>query len=99
MNYEIGKISKEKGIFVSVCDAKEECSFFFPAIAINAVSYTHLFRVKDRIMEKVLYHLNYRLKNDVDIEVVMFTTDKNHIIMSDNAKELIKYFAEECNEG
>ena len=35
VNYEIGKISKEKGIFVSVCDAKEECSFFFPAIAIN----------------------------------------------------------------
>ncbi|MDD4377597.1 MAG: cobalt-precorrin-5B (C(1))-methyltransferase CbiD [Eubacteriales bacterium] len=59
----------------------------------------YYFRVKDRIMEKVLYHLNYRLKNDVDIEVVMFTTDKNHIIMSDNAKELIKYFAEECNEG
>lgn len=51
--------------------------------------------VKDSILEKVLYHLNFRLKNEVDIQVVMFTTDKEHIIMSENADKLIKYFMED----
>lgn len=35
INKRIGEISKEHNILVSVCDAKEECDFFFPAVAVN----------------------------------------------------------------
>ncbi len=35
VNREIGIIAKEKGALVSVCDRKDECNFFFPAIAVN----------------------------------------------------------------
>ncbi len=33
VNYSIGKLAREKGIFVSVADVKEESTFYFPAIA------------------------------------------------------------------
>ena len=33
VNEKVGRISKENNIFVSVADKKEECSFYFPAIA------------------------------------------------------------------
>ncbi len=35
VNRSIGLIAKEQGLLVSVCDSKEECNFFFPAIAVN----------------------------------------------------------------
>ncbi|MEF9921499.1 MAG: bifunctional precorrin-2 dehydrogenase/sirohydrochlorin ferrochelatase [Anaerovoracaceae bacterium] len=34
-NKEIGVVGKSKGILVNIADAKEECDFFFPAIAGN----------------------------------------------------------------
>lgn len=33
VNYSVGKLARDKGIFVSVADVKEESTFFFPAIA------------------------------------------------------------------
>jgi cobalt-precorrin-5B (C1)-methyltransferase len=51
--------------------------------------------VKARIMERAMYHLNYRLKGAARIEVVMFTTGRNHVIMSDGAREMIEKFREE----
>lgn len=35
VNREIGLAAKERGILVSVCDNREECSFYFPAVAVN----------------------------------------------------------------
>ncbi len=32
-NRDIGICAKERGCLVSVCDSREECSFYFPAIA------------------------------------------------------------------
>lgn len=34
-NRSIGLAAKEQGCLVSVCDSREECNFFFPAIAVN----------------------------------------------------------------
>lgn len=34
-NRAIGEAAKGKNLLVSVCDSKEECNFFFPAIALN----------------------------------------------------------------
>jgi len=51
--------------------------------------------VKARIMERAMYHLNYRLKGAARIEVVMFTTGRNHVIMSDGAEDMIERFREE----
>lgn len=41
--------------------------------------------VKNRILEKVLYHLRFRLKGQAEIETIMFTTDRSHIIKSPGA--------------
>ena len=35
VNREIGRAAKERNLHVSVCDSGEECSFFFPAVAVN----------------------------------------------------------------
>ena len=35
VNRQIGREAKEAGAFVSVADAREECSFFFPGVAVN----------------------------------------------------------------
>lgn len=51
--------------------------------------------VKARIMERAMYHLNYRLKGAARIEMVMFTTGRNHVIMSDGARDMIEKFREE----
>ena len=32
VNHKIGEDAKERGLFVSVCDNREECNFFFPAV-------------------------------------------------------------------
>lgn len=44
--------------------------------------------VKNRILEKVLYHLRFRLKGEAEIEIVMFTTDRTHIIKSSRADQM-----------
>lgn len=49
--------------------------------------------VKKRILERVLYHLRFRLKDEsIEIETVMFTTDCSHVIKSDHADELIDHY-------
>lgn len=35
LNHTIGNLAKSLGLFVSVADCKDECNFFFPAIAEN----------------------------------------------------------------
>lgn len=35
INHQIGEDAKKRGLPVSVCDNREECTFFFPAIAVN----------------------------------------------------------------
>ena len=51
--------------------------------------------VKESILDKVMYHLNFRLKDQVEIGVIMFTTGREHIIKSENADELIRLLEEE----
>lgn len=49
--------------------------------------------VKRRILEKSLYHLRLRLRDEeAELETVMFTTDRRHIIKSGQADRLIRYF-------
>ncbi len=59
-------------------------------------------QVKERILEKVLYHLQFRLRDSsIQIETVMFTTDRRHIFKSSQADDLIRHFRlqEEEYEG
>lgn len=51
--------------------------------------------VKERLMSKVMEHLNFRLKDQVKIEVLMFSTSREHILKSSGADELIEKFIEE----
>ncbi len=51
--------------------------------------------VKRAILDKAMHHLNFRLKGDVDIEILMFTTTKEHIIKSDGADEYIRLVRED----
>ena len=46
--------------------------------------------LKKRICDRALWFLNFRLKDEVKIEVVMFTTDRNNLIKSEGADELIE---------
>lgn len=47
---------------------------------------------RDSILDKVLWHLDFRLKGEAAIEVVMFTSDRTHIIKSQGADDMIAYF-------
>lgn len=51
--------------------------------------------VKESILEASLAKLRRRLRDEVRIEVVMFTSDHDNVIMSDGAEELIKKFRKE----
>lgn len=55
--------------------------------------------VKNRILEKVLYHLNFRLKGEAQIETIMFTTDRTHIIKSPKAEDMIKIHTAKTEEN
>lgn len=44
--------------------------------------------VKASILEKVMYHLAFRLKQTIRIETVLFTGDRNHVIKSAGADAL-----------
>ncbi len=48
--------------------------------------------VKQRILERAMYHLKFRLRGDrkIRVEVVMFTTKRDNIIASPGAWELIE---------
>ena len=50
--------------------------------------------LKQMIMDKALDRLNFRLKGSSDIELVMFTTEGEHTILSSGAFKLIEYFKE-----
>lgn len=47
---------------------------------------------RESILAKVLMHLDFRLKGEAAIEVVMFTSDRSHIIKSQGADDMIAYF-------
>lgn len=51
--------------------------------------------LKEKIIERVKYHLDFRLKKQVGIEFVMFTTDKSLVMASRGAEAMIKLFKEE----
>lgn len=51
--------------------------------------------VKRKIMEKAMEHLNFRLKNEVDIQILMYTTHREHIIKSEKTDEYIEKVREE----
>ncbi len=55
--------------------------------------------VKDAILEKVLYHLKFRLKEAADIEVVLFTGDRNHVMKSAGANRLIEAIRKDERKG
>lgn len=46
--------------------------------------------LKKRICDRALWFLNFRLKDEVKIEVVMFTTNRNNLIKSEGADRLIE---------
>ncbi|HIV80414.1 MAG TPA: cobalt-precorrin-5B (C(1))-methyltransferase CbiD [Candidatus Avanaerovorax faecigallinarum] len=48
--------------------------------------------IKKSVTEKVMEHLNFRLKDECEIEVVMFTSDRGHIMKSPGADSLIREF-------
>lgn len=47
---------------------------------------------RESILSKVLWHLDFRLKGEAEIQVVMFTSDRTHIIKSPGADDMIEYF-------
>lgn len=55
--------------------------------------------VRESILAKVLWHLDFRLKGAAEIQVVMFTTDRTHIIKSQGADALIAYFRTQKKTG
>ncbi len=48
--------------------------------------------IKESVTEKVMEHLKFRLKDECEIEVVMFTSDRGHIMKSSGADRLIREF-------
>ena len=48
--------------------------------------------IKESVTEKVMEHLKFRLKDECEIEVVMFTSDRGHIMKSPGADRLIREF-------
>lgn len=54
--------------------------------------------VKARILEKVLYHLHFRLKGQVKVETVLFTTDRNHIMKSPGADQLAEMIRKDMKQ-
>ncbi len=49
-------------------------------------------QVKRDIVDRAMFHLGSRAGEDIQVEVVMFTTDRTNIMMSDGAEDLIAYF-------
>jgi len=51
--------------------------------------------LKSKICERAMYHLDFRLKNEAEIEIIMFTTGRDHIIKSQGAETMVSLFREE----
>lgn len=51
--------------------------------------------LKKRICRRAMWFLNFRLKNEVKIEIVMFTTNRNNLIKSEGADALIEAIRED----
>lgn len=84
-------VSREKIAQIMECVSTDE--------AFNIIKEEPGFnQVKDSIMEKVMYHLNFRLKDAVKIEVVMFSTDRDLVLKSKGADEFIKMIEERNNK-
>ena len=49
-------------------------------------------QVKRDIVDRALFHLGSRAGDGIQVEVVMFTSDRENIMMSEGAKDLIAYF-------
>ncbi|MBQ1421422.1 MAG: cobalamin biosynthesis protein CbiD [Firmicutes bacterium] len=49
-------------------------------------------QVKKDIVDRAMFHLRSRAGDGIQVETVMFTTDRTHIMMSDGAEDLIAYF-------
>ncbi|MBQ2304596.1 MAG: cobalt-precorrin-6A synthase, partial [Firmicutes bacterium] len=49
-------------------------------------------QVKKDIVDRALFHLRSRAGDGIQVETVMFTTDRTNIMMSDGAEDLIAYF-------
>lgn len=54
--------------------------------------------LKERITDRSMSHLNFRLRNSARIEVVMFTTDSGTVLKSRGADDMIDEFRNEYNE-
>lgn len=52
-------------------------------------------KVKAKLLERVLYHLNFRLRGEAEIGVVLFTSGGRHTMMSENARGMIDYYKKE----
>ncbi|MGF6375645.1 cobalt-precorrin-5B (C1)-methyltransferase [Clostridiales Family XIII bacterium PM5-7] len=90
----IGMHSALKGADINVLKQIMEC--VTTDDAFDLLQHTpYEMEVKDSIMDKVMYHLNYRLKGDAEIEVVMYTNNRSHIMKSKGADRLIEYFRED----
>ncbi len=47
-------------------------------------------KLKIKLAERVKYHLDFRLKGKTDIEFIMFTTDKTHVMESPGARDMLQ---------
>ena len=84
------------GIHSVLCGADREMA----SLIMNCVSTDAAFdllrdkpyyeQVKESILARVLYHLRFRLRNECRIQVVMFTSDRRHVIRSEGAEQLIE---------
>lgn len=52
-------------------------------------------KLKEKLQERVKYHLDFRLKEKTNIEFIMFTTDKTHVMESPGAREMLQLFRED----
>ena len=51
-------------------------------------------KVKNHIIDRVKYHLDFRLKGKCDIEFIMFTTNKQHTMESVEFRNMLDDFRE-----
>ena len=47
-------------------------------------------KLKVKLAERVKYHLDFRLKGKTEIEFIMFTTDKTHVMESPGARDMLQ---------
>lgn len=62
VNYSVGELAKQRGVFVSVADAKDESTFFFPAIA--TIDTTIIAIGSDGRNHKLVSNLANKIRNE-----------------------------------